>query len=489
MNAHPAYDQFGQRQRELPCNIEAEQCLLGAMLVNSEAFHAVSDRVEVKHFHEPLHGLIFETIGNLVRQGKGANPVTLKPYLPNEMVGDLTMSQYLARLATEAVTIVNAPNYADAVRFDALRRDLIGSGQNLEDVGFDVGSEIALIEEIEAVQARLAEIVRGLQGNETNGSSFAEASALALDRTAKAYSKQEIAGVDCGITIIKRLIGVMTPGQLIIIGGGTKQGKSALAGQIARGAAINGVPVYVYSGEMDKTELAMREIARDTGIGVSRQKQGDVSESEYSQMMTAQRSLANLPWLIQDRRRNLDQLEREAEAYVKRHGPSLFIIDSVTLVERDQNTRRMSNWEFAETVTDRLKSMARKLECPVIALSQLKKNTFVVDKPWGKKVDASVYRNVVNRRPRFSDILGACERDADHVIIPFRAEPILDEIEPAEASEEHFIWEEVKDANRGRAEIILALSRERQWPRKIGATWEGVTTSFGMPGDDQRGLF
>lgn len=495
MNAQPRMsDQdrslHGFHDRDMPSAIEAEMALLGALMMNAQASAEIIDRVAAEDFSDPINAEIFRICLEQIAKGKRPNPVTLKAALPEIQIGEKTISQYLASLAANAVNVVNAPDYADAIRYSGARRTLINLGGRITDVGVKLADEVLLLEEVDALATRLTECRAKIAGSEGSGTSFADAMDRALDRTDKAQRGEDESGIDCGFMAVTRLVGPLTPGQLVIIGGGTKQGKSALAQQMGMGAARNGWPVFYYSGEMGADELAMREISRETGISVSRQKRGSVSDQEYEQMVVARSHLAKLPWHIQDKRRTLDQLERELEAFVKRNGQCLVVVDSVTLIERDQNSRRVENWAFAEIVTDRLKGIARKLESPILALSQLKKNTFVVDKPgYGKKVDASLYKNVVNRRPRFSDILGACERDADHVLIPFNPEPILMEIEPAEGSEEHVYWEEVLEANKGRAEIILALSREQRWPRKQAVLWDGTRTTFEMQGESQKGLF
>ena len=482
-------DAHGFGDRDLPQAVEAEQALLGALMMNSRVADEIIDRVSPEDFSDQINAEIFRICLEQISKGKRPNPVTLKAALPEIQIGGRTISQYLASLAANAVNVINAPDYADAIRYSGARRTLINLGGRIKDVGVNLADEALILEEVDALATRLTECRAKIAGSEGSGTSFAEAMDRALDRTDKAQRGEDESGIDCGVLAVTRLVGPLTPGQLVIIGGGTKQGKSARAQQMGMGAARHGWPVLYYSGEMGADELAMREISRSTGISVSRQKRGSVSDQEYEQMVVARSELAKLPWHIQDKRRTLDQLERELEAFVKRNGQALVIVDSVTLIERDQNSRRVENWAFAEMVTDRLKAIARKLESPILALSQLKKNTFVVDKPYGKKADASVYKNVVNRRPRYSDILGACERDADHVLIPFNPEPILMEIEPAEGSEEHLAWETVLEEMKGKAQIILALSREQRWPRRQDVLWDGTRTTFEMQGESQKGLF
>ena len=145
--------------RSAPHNIEAEQSLLGAILVNNDAFYRVSDFLEPKHFFEPIHQTIFETAGSLIRMGKVATPVTLKTFLPADTdIGGMTVGQYLARLAAEATTIINAQDYGRTIYDLALRRDLIRIGEDMVNVAFDAPVDFAPRAQIEDAERQLYEL-------------------------------------------------------------------------------------------------------------------------------------------------------------------------------------------------------------------------------------------------------------------------------------------------------------------------------------------
>ena len=145
--------------REAPNNIEAEQALLGAILVNNDAFYRVSDFLKAGHFHEPLHRKIYEVSGELIRMGKMANPVTIKTFLPaDEKVGDMTVAHYLARLAAEAVTIINAADYGRAIYDLATRRALITVGEDMVNIAYDAPVDMSPQEQIEDAERRLFEL-------------------------------------------------------------------------------------------------------------------------------------------------------------------------------------------------------------------------------------------------------------------------------------------------------------------------------------------
>lgn len=457
------------------CNIEAEQALLGAVLVNNEAFHVVSEVIAPADFYEPLHRDIFTRCAELVRAGQVANPVTVKSYLnEKEALGDLTVAQYLAKLAANAVTIINAPDYARAIVNMAKRRRMVAS---LEDgikavlgMPADVDAEQigeSIISDISTVVAPNEEVL--------GAKSWAQAVSDAIDTVNEAAKGKKGAGISYGFTPLERLIGPLFGGQLIILGGATKQGKTALAGQVATGAAAAGRPVWIYSGEMTHVELAMREIGRNTKIPVWRQKRGKVDEAGYERMDDFKRDFGSLPIMIQNRRLTIAGVKERARAFVRKKGKGLLVIDHIGLLERDKGYKHISDWEFGQEVTKELKALARELDCPIIACAQLKKNTFAENRgPLTEKF----LSQIIQRKPRYTDLIGAVERDADHVVIPFRPVVFLQEHEPTPETELHTYWDVKVSEWKNKAQIVLALSRESSWPRHSDCGWDGDTTSF-----------
>jgi replicative DNA helicase len=475
-------------ERELPNNIEAEQALLGAMLVNNEAFHVVRDIVRGQDFYEPLHRKIFEVASELIRMGKVANPVILKTFLPaDEKVGEITVAQYLVRLMGEAVTVVNAPDYATGVRDLSVRRALIQIGERLLSEAYDMPVDA----NPEALgESTMTEIAEAISPNAEflGATTFDTAVTAAIDASSQAYASDgQHAGssVEYSFSALSNLIGPLWSGQLIILGGATKQGKTALAGQVAIGAARLGCPVWIYSGEMTPKELAMREISRDTKIPVWKQKRGELTEGDFASMIDFAKANGKLPIVIQNRRLTISGIKERAKAFVRKKGRALIIVDHIGLVERDKHNARMDGWQFGEEVTRELKAMARELDCPVIGCAQLKKNTFAEAKgPLNEKF----LKQIVQRKPRYTDLIGGLERDADHVVIPFRPDVLLAEHEPLPGSDLYLVWETLMNEWRGRAKIVLALSREMQWPGSIDVGWDGKTTTFfetGTMADDR----
>src|ERR1700689_5452059 len=220
--------------RSAPHNIEAEQSVLGAILVNNDAFYRVSDFLEPKHFFEPIHQTVFETASSLSRRGKVAAPVTLKTFVPAETdIGGMTVGQYLARLAAEATTIINALDYGRTIYDLSLRRDLIGIGEDMVNVAYDAPVDFAPRAQIEDAERRLYELAES--GRYDGGfQRFAPALTIAADMAANAYQRDgKLSGIATGLRDLDSKMGGLQRSDLIIVPGRPARGKTALATNIA----------------------------------------------------------------------------------------------------------------------------------------------------------------------------------------------------------------------------------------------------------------
>src|SRR6195952_5752530 len=220
--------------RSAPHNIEAEQSLLGAILVNNDAFYRVSDFLEPKHYFEPIHQTIYETAGSLIRMGKIATPVTLKTFVPAETdIGGMTVGQYLARLAAEATTIINAQDYGRTIYELALRRDLIRIGEDMVNVAFDAPVDFAPRAQIEDAERRLYELAEA--GRYDGGfQKFSQAMKTALDMAANAYHREgKLSGISTGMKDLDARLGGLQASDLVVLAGRPGMGKTALATNIA----------------------------------------------------------------------------------------------------------------------------------------------------------------------------------------------------------------------------------------------------------------
>ena len=224
----------GPLYRTAPHNIEAEQALLGAILVNNEAFYRVSDFLNPEHFFEPIHQKVYQIARELVRAGKIATPVTLKTFLDATIdIGGMTLSQYLARLAAEATTIINAEDYGHTVYDLSIRRDLIKVGEDMVNVAFDAPVDFAPRAQIEDAERKLFELAEtgrydgGFQG-------FGQALTTAIDMAANAYQRDgKLSGIATGLDDLDRMMGGLQKSDLIVLAGRPGMGKTALATNIA----------------------------------------------------------------------------------------------------------------------------------------------------------------------------------------------------------------------------------------------------------------
>src|ERR1700757_3415693 len=243
----PAFDSTARKQtppspepafRTAPHNIEAEQALLGAILVNNEAFYRVSDFLEPKHFFEPIHQRIFELIGGLIRAGKTATPVTLKTFLPAEAdIAGLSVNQYLARLAAEATTIINAEDYGRTIYDLSVRRDLITIGEDMVNLAYEAPVDATPQSHIEDAERKLFELAE--TGRYDGGfQRFAQALTTAVDMAAQAYQRDGgLSGLATGLTDLDTRMGGLQNSDLIILAGRPGMGKTALATNIAYNVA------------------------------------------------------------------------------------------------------------------------------------------------------------------------------------------------------------------------------------------------------------
>ncbi|HCS69897.1 MAG TPA: replicative DNA helicase, partial [Rhodospirillaceae bacterium] len=203
----PVTTESEAKYKTAPHNIEAEQALLGAILVNNEAFYRVSDFLEPDHFYEQIHRAIFEVCGKIIRAGKTATPVTTKTYLPDDLLEGVTMAQYLARLAAEATTVLNAADYGQAIYDLAIRRNLILIGEEVMDTAYNADVESSAQIQIEDAEKRLFDLAEkgrydgGFQG-------FNQALIEAINMAGEAYSRDgSLSGTATGLTDLDRLMG------------------------------------------------------------------------------------------------------------------------------------------------------------------------------------------------------------------------------------------------------------------------------------------
>jgi len=471
--------------RLAPHNIEAEQALLGALLVNNDAFYRVSDFLKPEHFHEAIHAKIYAVAGDMIRATKRATPITIKTFLPaDEKIGDITVAQYLARLAAEATTIINAEDYGRSIYDLATRRSLITVGEDMVNIAYDAPVDMPPQQQIEDAERRLFELAE--TGRYDGGfHDFGTAINSAIDLASAAYQRDGgLSGLACGLHSIDSRMGGLQRSDLIILAGRPAMGKSALATNIAFNIAhqyqgdvnadgstkaLDGGIVGIFSLEMSAEQLATRIISEQTEVPSSKIRRGDITEADFEKLSGCAQELQKIPLYIDETGGiSIAQLSARARRLKRQRGLDLMIVDYIQLMQGSSRTADNRVQEITE-ITTGLKALAKELNIPIIALSQLSRQV----------------ENREDKRPQLSDLResGSIEQDADVVLFVYREEYYLERTEPKEGTDEWLKWDNNMREARGRAEIIIA--KQRHGPTGVAKLgFQGMYTRFSDMIDD-----
>jgi replicative DNA helicase len=461
--AEPArkFEEEAALYREAPGNIEAEQALLGAILVNNDAYYVVHDFLKPDHFLESLHRDIFARASEMIRMGKIATPVTIKTFLPaNEKVGDITVAQYLARLAAEATTVINAADYGRAIYDLAIRRSLIRIGEDMVNIAFDAPLDMEPKSQIEDAERRLFELAE--TGRYDGGfQSFTDAVTLAVEMATAAKDRDGgLSGISTGIMALDRQLGGLQRSDLIVLAGRPAMGKTSLVTNLAFNIAAafepaeqsdgtlsakNGGVVGFFSLEMSAEQLATRIMSEQTEISSSKIRRGTINETELVKLIACSETMQRLPLYIdQTGGISIAQLAARARRLKRQRGLDVMMIDYIQLMQGSSKNSQNRVQEITE-ITTGLKALAKELNVPIIALSQLSRQV----------------ENREDKHPQLSDLResGSIEQDADVVLFVYREEYYLSNKEPKHGTPEHLTWEQEMNEARGKAEVIVAKQR------------------------------
>lgn len=446
----------------LPANVEAEQALLGCLLYDNSAFERIDDALRADHFFEPFHQNLFAAIETAIRKGQLAEPILLASQFERlksyEELGGL---RYLADLVDRAPPAPNAADYGSAVLEMAMRRSLAEICMEGTKVALD-GDEVLrardMIESTEAQLFRLGEH-KAKQGFVT----FAEALHGAVAMAAEAHSRDGgIAGLSTGLIDLDTKIGGLHPSDLVIIAARPSMGKSALACNIAFDVArhyayepqpdgsrktVRGGIVGFFSLEMAAEQLAMRLLAEASGVSGDRLRKGEIDASEFGRVRDAALEIQDAPLYIDATGGiQIDKLCARARRMKRQHGLDLLIVDYLQLITGgDRMGRNDNRVQEVSMITQALKSLAKELAIPVIALAQLSRQV----------------ENREDKKPMLSDLResGSIEQDADMVMFIYREAYYLSRTEPRAGTDEHFKWQESMDQVRNLADIIIGKQR------------------------------
>lgn len=402
---------------EPPCNIQAEQALLGALLLNNEAFSRVAHLVSVEDFFEPVHRMIYEAVAKFISDGKRANPVTIQGALQPVDMGDVDVRDYVARLAAHATTVSGAGDYAIAIVDAAHRRSLIAAADEIKARAMVADVMDPPSRMIDDAMSSLASIAGAGKATHAETVSVGSAAAQFIERAQEiAAGRLKVDLIKTGIGALDRTLGGIARGNLVIIAGRPGQGKSALALQIALNISRS-APVLYLSLEMTNDEFAQRALsslaydAHQTELGYSmlRDPRG-LKRHDLQRLADAERQLRGYGLMLHDEPGvTIEQVALRASMVASRlsvQGKALsaVVVDHLGLIRRPKGIA--STVHQIEAITNALKEMAKRLNVPVFALSQLNRAVEQRD----------------DKRPQLSDLRdsGSIEQDADAVIGVYR---------------------------------------------------------------------
>jgi len=463
----------------LPHNIEAEQALLGALLVNNDVYDRVTAIVNESHFYDPVHGRIFEIAARRIQKNALASPVTLKAFMEDdEGLKELGGPAYLVRLAGASISLFAAKDYAQVIYDLAIRRDLMEIGDQISAIAASVDVESEPKDQIVDAEQMLYKLAES--GNVDSGfQSFLRTLTSAVDVANAAYLREGgMSGISTGLIDLDKKLGGLHPSDLLILAGRPSMGKTSLATNIAfniakaykKGikpdgseGAIEGGVVGFYSLEMSSEQLATRILSEAAEIPSEQIRRGDMTEDEFRRFIEAAKDLETCPLFIDDTPAlPISSLAARARRLKRQHGLDVLIVDYLQLVR--PATAKDSRVNEVSEITQGLKAIAKELNIPVIALSQLSRQV----------------ENRDDKRPMLSDLResGSIEQDADVVMFVFREEYYHERIKPPEGDPKFFEWQEEMGRLHGKAEVIIG--KQRHGPiGTVDLSFEGQFTRFG----------
>ena len=471
----------GTSHRSPPANLEAEQALLAAILSNNYAYEKVSDFLLPEHFADAAHGRIYAACGKLVERGQIANAVTLKNVF--EADGELSEVggwKYLAELERAEIPIINVLQYAQVVYDLFMRRALIDLGQDVVNDAYDHDLERSASHQIEAAEERLYAMAE--TGKSEGGfRSFSEALTVAIEMAEAAHRRDgALAGVASGFMDLDEKLGGLHPSDLLILAGRPGMGKTALATNVAFNAAKlhadsggdEGAVVGIFSLEMSAEQLATRILSERTDVPSEKIRNGTLGHDDFEKVLEASYELERLPLHIDDTPAiSVGQLRTRARRLKRTKGLSLLIVDYLQLMRPTAGRAPENRVQEISDISRGLKAIAKELNVPVVALSQLSR----------------AVEQREDKRPQLADLResGSIEQDADVVMFVYREEYYLQKAEPTRRPEEtdekyndrFERWRERCEDAYGRAEVIIA--KQRHGPTgTIRLHFSGATTRF-----------
>jgi replicative DNA helicase len=447
----------------LPQNVEAEAALLGALMIDNRLVEDVQLKLRPDHFFESLHGRIYEAILRMTDANRVANPVTLRPlFESDESIKEVGGPAYLAQLTGSGAAVIGARDFAQQIYDLALLRALVGVGRDLVEGALDTSEDVAPLAQIERAETELYKVAEE-GGAEGRAKSFSDATKEALEMAERALnSGGHLSGFTTGLESLNSKIGGLHKSDLMIVAGRPGMGKSSLATNIGFACAQRflrdkedgiepaksaGAPVALFSLEMSADQLATRILAEQSGISSENLRMGRISQQEFRQLARAAAELQSLPLYIDDTPGlTIAALRTRARRLKRQKGIGMVIIDYLQLLQGSGKGSAGDNrvQEISE-ISRGLKQLAKELDVPVMALSQLSR----------------AVEQREDKRPQLSDLResGSIEQDADIVLFIYREDYYLAAKQPGDDHPDFAAWQEEMARAYGRAEVIVAKQR------------------------------
>jgi replicative DNA helicase len=478
----------------MPHNIDAEAALLGAMMLDNRIVEDVQVRLRPEHFYEPLHGRIYEAILRLVDRNMLATPVTLRPLFEGDVgMRELGGPSYLAQLTGSGAAIIGARDFAQQIYDLALLRALIGVGRNMVEGALDTSEEVDPKSQIEQAEISLYKVAEQ-GGEEGSVKSFAQATKTVIETASAALnSGGHVAGLTTGLERLNAKIGGLHPSDLIILAGRPGMGKTSLATNIAFNVAARymrdqqdgispsvGAPCAFFSLEMSADQLAGRVLSEQAEISSEQIRMGKLSHAEFTAFARAAQELETLPLYIDDTPGlTIAALRTRARRLKRQKGIGVIVVDYLQLLQGSGKSSDGNRVQEISEISRGLKTLAKELSVPVIALSQLSR----------------AVEQRENKKPVLSDLResGSIEQDADMVWFVYREEYYLNLIRPKEASAAagdsavdvtaFEDWQLKMARAHNRAELVIAKQRHGS-TGTIPMKFESKFTKFSDLADD-----
>ncbi len=472
----------------LPQNVEAEAALLGALMIDNRLAEDIQLKLRPEHFFEPLHARIYENILKLVDRNMIASPVTLRPlFEADEEMKELGGPSYLAQLTGSGAAIIGARDFAEQVYELALLRALIGVGREMVENALDTSEDVDPKGQIENAEAALYRVAEE-GGGEGSVKTFAQATRLAVAMAEKALNTGGgLSGITTGLDSVNAKTGGLHHSDLLILAGRPGMGKTALATNIAFNTARRwvrdmedgispeksaGAGVAFFSLEMSADQLATRILAEQSGISSENLRMGKISQQDFRNLARAAAELESLPLYIDDTPGlTIAALRTRARRMKRQKGIGLIVVDYLQLLQGTAKGGNDNRVQEISEISRGLKTLAKELNVPVLALSQLSR----------------AVEQREDKRPQLSDLResGSIEQDADIVLFVYREEYYVQSREPKRPMEGddvkvHDAYDEWKrDMERvyGLSELIIAKQRHGA-TGKVKLKFESKITRF-----------